>query len=141
MRTSTRRIAAAAALTLTATLTGACGSGDGEEQGAQETIHATNPRTEHPAGAGARNALSDAECESDKDKWTLTGTLKNSGKEKTVYTVRANVAKIEGGSVEGSKTEEITLDAGADKTVEFKNFYTGGPDGLRCTFSVHAKPA
>lgn len=145
----TRRLGAVALLIGVTAAMGACSGGDDDTEAAGteasttilgSTLSATNPRTEDPAGKGARNDLSGVDCKAEGDRWSLSGRLKNSGEDDAVYTVRAFVASVEDGNVKGSAVKEIEVKAGEELPVEVKDFHTGPADGVHCTVAVNRRP-
>lgn len=146
MKNSVRTLFTGAAIVVVASALVACGSDDTQPEAADAATEAVQ-ETKSPAqisvppGESTPEALSDGECKATGDKWTLTGTLTNKGKEAVTYSVRANVTKAAGGGLEGYELKDFTLEPGAEEKIEIKDFVTADPQGLTCTYSVRANKA
>jgi hypothetical protein len=108
--------------------------------GAPATVTA-RPPAEQPAGA--IRELSGISCERDGNAWTFGATVRNSGKERMMYTVLVAVAKKAGGTVVGSTTLTTTLAAGDTAKIRATRFYAGRdkPADVQCVPSATKAPA
>lgn len=114
-------------------LAGCGGSGDGEAS--PKTSEPTDPATPALAeGEPAADALKDFVCRADdKDVWSATGSVKNSGKVATGYQVAVLVAGEDAGNAKTADIEKIQPDESA--SFELKELPATG-EHPRCRVSV-----
>jgi hypothetical protein len=87
----------------------------------------------------ASSSLTGGTCEPKGDRWSFTGTLKNSDSDQHTFAVGAFIIKVSDSSEVASKEVEVTVAGGATAPVNIEHFWTGPATGVECLTGVTVK--
>ena len=139
MRGRRRGVAiASGALALTAVM-GGCAFEDAPGPPSTPLVTPT-PAVRTPTTATGHSAIKDLTHRScvqeDSGRWTLTGTLTNSGDTEATYTVRVSIVRSAGSGVVASTAVTRELEAGESEVITVEQESTGHELELTCVPSV-----